>query len=330
MKDINEQARLLMEAGYTERAIDLMDTFIDQIQFTRALALLSLERWAAGWEAYRYRPTRGTFMQRHPNIRFINKLAQVTKHTAIFGEQGIGDELSFLRWIPIAKQHGYHLPLFCNEKLAPILSLSFRARTGAPDATIREALLMGDLPHIFPLNGIPHPIPIQRTLAPGFIVPEKESMIIGVAWESGTRPVDQGSTTVMQYKHFPIEYIADIVNSLDCIVVIVQRRPDPYSLTRFHDLVKRPIINRSDDNEDLARFAATLGKLDTYVGISSVTTHLLASLRKPIHICVPWPADFRFPGNAETSPWFPLARIHRQTARGDWTQAVNRIKELLQ
>lgn len=318
--DTHTQARLLIEAGQPQRAIDTLNAGIRTLQFTRALTLLSLERWREGFEAYRYRTPRHNFARMNPRIKLLDSLTDFKPgDTALIGEQGIGDQLTFLRW----HYPALNVPLYCDPKLVPILPRWMNARPSTERIIESHAIMLGDLPYLLNVNGVPPPLTLQPDNAP-----HGESFI-GIAWQSGTPPADQQGMSVLSFKSVPLPMLLRITNAVRCTVIILQRNPDAASLEFIKSESVNPVHDCSRTNDELAVMLNCLNDLCGYIGVSSTTTHLLASLGKPAHIMVPWPADYRYPGQLSRSPWFPAFTIHRQDANGSWADAEMEARDIL-
>lgn len=318
--DANTQARLLIEAGQPQRALDMLSEEIGRLQFTRALTLLSLERWREGFAAYLHRPPRRNFARMNPRVKVLDSLTDFKPgDTALIGEQGIGDQLAFMRW----HYPALNVPLYCDPKLVPILPRWMNAQPAGTPIKEGHAIMAGDLPYLLNVNGVPPPL----IMTPDISYVERPA--IGIAWQSGTPPSDQGGASVLAFKSVPLPMLLRITNSVHCTLVVIQRNLNPTTLKFIENESVNPVYDASNTHDDLANHMKQLRTLSGYVGVSSTTTHLLASLAKPAHIMVPWPADYRYPGNGARSPWFPTFTIHRQDAGGSWNDAEMEARDIL-
>ena len=53
--------------------------------------------------------------------------------------------------------------------------------------------------------------------------------------------------------------------------------------------------------------------------------HLTGALGRPLWVMLTFNADWRWLRERDDSPWYPTARLFRQTQRGDWQGVVDRI-----
>lgn len=319
------QARVQVESGQLERALATLENATAPLRLYAAHLLLADKQYVRGWQEYQSRLTRQHFRLKHPG-KLLEKFesAPMNESVAVVGEQGIGDQLTFLRWL---KYFG-RCTLYVHPKLLPILPPlphPVKPYRWEDDAPIDEpqALLLGDLPHLFQMDHIPAPI----TLRQGFITPAEflatripDEIRIGIAWESGIPPGQQRGT-LQNHKRVPLPLLVNFTNTLKCTLVNLQRNPTQGDTDYLRAYSTNPVFTpMASVYDELDTLLVQLQNLDSYIGVSSTTTHLLASLAIPASIFVPYPADFRFPPG-HTSPWFPHFRVYHQDSRGDWAGA---------
>ena len=75
---------------------------------------------------------------------------------------------------------------------------------------------------------------------------------------------------------------------------------------------------------DLAETAALVATLDLVITTDTCIAHLAGAMAKPVWILLPHLSDWRWMQQIETTPWYPTARLLRQTQPGDWAGLVER------
>jgi hypothetical protein len=86
----------------------------------------------------------------------------------------------------------------------------------------------------------------------------------------------------------------------------------------------------SSHEQDLAETAALVAGLDLVITTDTCIAHLAGAMNKPVWILLPHLADWRWMQEMETTPWYPSARLFRQTRPGDWQGVLDRVSgELL-
>jgi hypothetical protein len=81
--------------------------------------------------------------------------------------------------------------------------------------------------------------------------------------------------------------------------------------------------------DDFADTAALIAHLDLVISIDTSVAHLGGALGVPVWIMLPFSPDWRWLRDGEGSPWYPTARLFRQTSRGDWDDVVRRVAQAL-
>jgi hypothetical protein len=280
-----------------------------------AKALLCLGRFGAAWSSYRLRDPRPG---KPPQRRWGRDLGGHT--IRVEPEQGIGDQLFFLRFANAVLDRGALLGVCAAAPLQPML-----ARAGLPPlaATATEAVAMGDLPWLLGCgdDDVPPPLAlpvladraarVAQTLAP---LPRP---IIGATWRAGG--VKGSQDTV---KRVAPEALASVLGMTRGTIVSVQRLPDPGDHAAFAAALGRDVLDLSAWNEDLELMLALMAGLDGYVGVSNANVHLRCGAGLGSDILVPFPMDWRWRTAPDgTVPWYPGSRAYHQQVDGDWSVA---------
>lgn len=138
---------------WLERARELEP---DSPEFRHAMAgvYLSMGELQTGWREYQWRPARAWFLENSSHIELASETpgSLSGKKILLLREQGLGDELFFLRFAPGLKLRGAAVTYRANAKLASMLG-----RVPALDQVITDdvplpaadlAVLVGDLPRM--------------------------------------------------------------------------------------------------------------------------------------------------------------------------------------
>ncbi|MGH8641109.1 MAG: tetratricopeptide repeat protein, partial [Burkholderiales bacterium] len=127
---------------------------IPYVHFAKAGALRSAGRMYEGAAAYLGRDERGRFEAQHSGRPLAAMLPADMrgKNVCVLGEQGIGDQIFFLRYGPLLKSRGCRVTFQGIDKLVAVVARS-RALDQALGRSERlpagdHTLLIGDLPHL--------------------------------------------------------------------------------------------------------------------------------------------------------------------------------------
>lgn len=327
----NEQAGL----PWLERASALQP---DSPAFRAALSsiYLSLEDLRAGWALHEWRPARISFLARNPGLRPVTTLPDNLQglEICLLREQGLGDELFFLRFAAALKSRGAEITCCVSARLVSMLErVPALARNVAAEGALPEAdlhMLMGELPQALGATDFPPPVkldPLPRMLesAQARLAALGPPPYLGLTWRAGIAPEQQRGTEWVLHKAVPPESICDALRNVEGTLIALQRNPEGGEVERVAKLVGRPVHDLTALNEDLEGMLALLAVVDDYIGVSNTNMHLRAGVGRSARVLVPCPPEWRWLAAGRESPWFPGFRIYRQRPDGDWNDALTAL-----
>jgi len=77
--------------------------------------------------------------------------------------------------------------------------------------------------------------------------------------------------------------------------------------------------------EGFATTARVLAQLDLVITVDTAMAHLVGAMGRPGWVLLPWSADPRWLSATTTTPWYPSLRLFRQGLGGDWNGAVDQL-----
>ena len=87
--------------------------------------------------------------------------------------------------------------------------------------------------------------------------------------------------------------------------------------------------NLGRDFEDFSDTAAVVAQLDVVISIDTSVAHLAGAMGKPLWLLLPDVPDWRWLMNRSDSPWYPTARLFRQSRPGDWQPVIQAVADEL-
>jgi ADP-heptose:LPS heptosyltransferase len=72
-----------------------------------------------------------------------------------------------------------------------------------------------------------------------------------------------------------------------------------------------------------------LALCDLVIAVDTAVVHLAGAMGRPVWVLVPFAPDWRWSLQGETTPWYPTARLFRQTSLGDWDGVIARVRDEL-
>ncbi|MBF0624976.1 MAG: tetratricopeptide repeat protein [Magnetococcales bacterium] len=251
--------------------------------------------------------------------------------------QGLGDQLFHLRFVSRLTALGARIWLRPAPKIAALLSrMAGVAGVLEPDRqpAVEAAIWsMGDLPWLTGMTRLeeaPPPLPLQP-------LPERLGAVrtllhqagpgpwLGVTWRAGLAPAaGDGLLQPLRKAVDPLE-LGRALAGWPGGVVILQRQPEPGEVTAFCQGLGREALDGSAFNEDLEWMLALLALLDDHVAVSNTNVHLRAGTGRATRVLVQHPPEWRWAGTGLESVWLPGCPVYRQTAAGDWRDALARL-----
>jgi tetratricopeptide (TPR) repeat protein len=327
--------------------------------------LLAKGQLADGWRHYSLRPE-AERLGRLAELKLSLDLpaALAGKHICVLREQGLGDEIFFLRYVRELHLRGARISYRGSKEIRSLLQRAnfvhelLEEHAPVPDAD--AGINLGDLPHAlttYPCSPLPvgsiaaktpplpefgqrigiffPPVPPSIRLVPDAArvreLVERLSAFgsppyTGVTWRAGTLPAEQSGRAWMLFKEIGLEHLARAIAPISGTLISIQRIPKEGEISALSRHAGRTVHDLSALNGNLEEMLALLALLDEYVGVSNTNMHLRTATGKTARVLAPRPAEWRWMAHGDESPWFPGFRIYRQTPDGSWDAAIERLR----
>lgn len=336
-------ANALREAGRIDEALSVYDALIaqqpdnDEYHFQRAFALLLDNRLEEGFAAYEHRwGTDG--MTRAVRMDLGHPLWQgedvAGKTVLIYAEQGFGDTLQFVRYVPMLAERGARVILAVQPELESVLAtLPGNVRvvsaldTRTP-ADYQAPLL--SLPHIFGTTAHTIPAPasyidadpaLRERWGARLARAGDEPFRVGLVW--GGRPTFRNDTHRSPRLDAMLP-LMDVPGVRFFGLQMGEPRRDLEGRTMppcFTDL--------GSEIGDFADTAGIMANLDLVISSCTAPAHLAGALGCPLWLALSYVPDWRWLLGREDSPWYPSVRLFRQPEWGDWQTVTRRMHAAL-
>jgi tetratricopeptide (TPR) repeat protein len=294
-------------------------------------------RFKEGFSYYKRRcgPEKRTFRREEFKVKKIEEF--LGKDILLVNEQGIGDQLFFLRFTSMLKKLGFRVYVVANEKIKFLLKQSkqFEEVYGdledvSEDLNL-EPMLMGDIGYalgIKDLKEMPLPLvlnPDEKSLleVEKKIESFKDKPLVGLTWRAGAMGEENyiAEDNDSPYsKNIEVEELAKSLYAIKNKVhfISLQRNPQKAEFKRLKDALGVDVHDFSEYNKDLSLMLALLSKLDDYISVSNANLHLHACLQKKAHMMISYPWDWRWVGVRDICVGYPFFNSYRQTSEGVW------------
>jgi ADP-heptose:LPS heptosyltransferase len=86
------------------------------------------------------------------------------------------------------------------------------------------------------------------------------------------------------------------------------------------------IVDFTGELSDFSDTAALVDNLDLIVTVDTSTAHLAGAMGKRVWILNRFDSDWRYPPDSSETPWYPTAKIYRQTRANNWDDVIERVR----
>lgn len=302
-----------------------------ETRFDRATLHLLQGHFVEGWAGYESRFQRSNWKSVYPLQFSVPRWGGepfAGKRLFVHSEQGLGDSLQFVRYLPMVKERGGEVVL---ETVRPLMRL-FRNVRGidrliegpsdpcqAADCDLYVPLL--SLPGIFKtrLETIPSETPYlfaeaekvhhwEKTLS------DKTGFRVGLVWAG--KPSDQRRSCALKE-------LAPLFE-VPSVTLIGLQKGGP--AREVFDLPREMAFdNIGEMFEAFSDTAAAMELLDLIISIDTSVAHLAGAMGKPVWVLLLKSPDWRWLINRDDSPWYPTMRLFRQVRPGSWEEPIRRM-----
>jgi Flp pilus assembly protein TadD len=280
-----------------------------------------------GWENYEWR-TRcvGAVAPREFSQPRWDGTPLNGKTILIHAEQGCGDAIQFVRYIPRVAASGGRIVLQCRPELARLLQ-GFpgvdQIVTGNELPSFDAECPLLSLPRVFGtrLNSIPAGAPYLKAGTAVADAWEKklgdraDHPRIGLAWAG--RPTHSNDRN----RSMTLSQLGPLGNLRGFTFYSLQKgqaalQPSPADLK---------LVDFTSELTDFADTAALIACLDLVITVDTAVAHLAGAMGKSVWVLLPFAPDWRWLLKREDSLWYPTMRLFRQKKPNDWVRVVGEV-----
>jgi Flp pilus assembly protein TadD len=297
-----------------------------------AMTWLTMGNFEQGWPEYEWRflcegASRPLFAQPDWDGSALNG-----RTILLHAEQGLGDALQFIRYVPLVQARGGRVVVCCPSVLLRILGRckgidALVAQDGPlPPFDVQAPLL--SLPGILKttLANVPAKVPYIFPVADltqywALELSQHAALTIGIAWQGNPKYPEDRKRSI------PLEHFAHLAQLDKVQLLSLQKGHGTEQLPRFQQRFSvMDLGNRLDEAAGpFMDTAAVMKNLDLVITSDTSVAHLAGALGVRVWVALPWICDWRWLLQREDSPWYPTMRLFRQTERGNWDTVFRRM-----
>jgi tetratricopeptide (TPR) repeat protein len=250
-------------------------------------------------------------------------------------EQGLGDVLQFARYATLIAAAGARVIL---EVYPPLKRLLASIPGVAQVLTKDEALPPGIEWHL-PMMSAPALMGTRLETIPAaipYLTPDAAQVAhwkkrlagvpglkVGLVWAGDPRPHDPRSHAIDRRRSIALARLAPLLMVPGVSIVSLQKGQPAAQMADIAPEL-RP-LDVMETVTDFADTAALVANLDLVIAVDTSVAHLVGAMGKPVWILSRFDGCWRWLIDGDDSPWYPTARLFRQTAPGNWDTVIARL-----
>ncbi|WP_249780306.1 tetratricopeptide repeat protein [Bradyrhizobium sp. dw_411] len=263
---------------------------------------------------------------------WLGKQAVEGKTVLIYADEGLGDTIQFVRYVPLLAERGARVILVVQDALHPLLS----GLSGVSECLPKSASQLPAFDMYCPICSLPAAFETQLDTIPSAArylpLPDDkrvqiwqerlgphDKLRVGFVWSGNPKHADD------QNRSLPLQMLSCLLD-IDATFVSLQKdpRPDDRAVLQRTD-----IIDLTAHLTDFVETAALVACLDLVITVDTSVAHLAGAMGCPTWILLPYVPDWRWLLDREDSPWYPTTRLFRQTEARDYGEVLDLVRHAL-
>ncbi|MBT8581526.1 tetratricopeptide repeat protein [Polynucleobacter paneuropaeus] len=325
----------LTEIKHYDRALESYNQAIDikpdfyNAHCNKAFIQLLIGNFENGWENYEYRwGISKAEPYRHPNLPRLKEVQNLTdKKILVWGEQGHGDTIQFVRYIAALQDKGAKVTLEIQPSLKKLLADSIvKCEVICPGESSQKydyEIPLMSLGLLFKTNlsSIPNKTPYLRASEAKLefwsnnLKLKEDKLNIGIACSGfiGEKHFDNRLIDLEKFQPY-----SDRTN-----LFLIQKDLRAVDISYLESQKSIQYLGNGITNfEDTA---AIIELMDAIVTIDTSIAHLAGALGKKTYLLLAWNPDWRWLQDRSDSPWYPSVNLIRQQSINNWDGCLESI-----
>lgn len=302
--------------------------------FCKAQLELGLGNFQSGWPLYEsrweleeVRPHRRIFSQ----ASWLGSEPLEGKTILLHSEQGLGDTIQFSRYVPLLAERGAEVVLEAPRSLTRLLAglpggaTIVAAGDRLPDFDLHCPLLsvpglMGTTVETIPAR-VPYLAADAKLVAQWRERLPSGGIRIGIVWQGNPLgAIDRGRSA-------PLACFAPLARLPGVRLVSLQKHHGLDQLDRLPKGMAVETLGPDFDSgpDAFVDAAAVIMSLDLVISTDTAIAHLAGALDRSVWVALKAVPHWAWMTDRDDSPWYPSARLFRQTSDGDWRDVFERM-----
>ena len=312
------------EAAYL-KAVELQPDLL-KARFSLGIYYLLMGQREKGWKWYDARlDWKDSF---HMDIPIWQGESLAGRRILLFYEQGFGDMLHCLRYVPKIVRQALEVTVWIQEPLARLLK---EMKPAYKVCTSNRQLDAAQFDFACSIFSLPAKLPSLEAAVPYLWAAQenreawykklasvaKGRLKVGVVW-AGNPEHSNDENRSSSFAEFRRLFAIPGVLWVNLQVGEEQKRFEEIS-----DAER--LFDTAGELTDFAETAGVIANLDLVIAVDTAVAHLAGAMGKPTWLLVPYHPEWRWELKREDCFWYPTMRLFRQTVQGDWQEVLQRV-----
>ncbi len=324
-----------MAIQLSEKALKLNPEF-RSAKHNLGLAYLLNQQWEDGWR--NFEASVGYDHDRKERVYGSEERWDGSKGKVVvaYGEQGLGDEISFASCVPDLIRDCSHTVIECDSRLQGLFQRSFPKASvygtrfseyidWADKHKLEGRVSFGTLPKFYrnkseDFPGQPYLVadPERRVEARALLDSLGPKPKVGISWQGGTNKTGKLRRSVS------LEALLPVLRQ-DATFISLQYKNAPEEVKQVEEMygIKVHHWPRWVEVKDYESTAALVAELDCVVSVTTAVIHLSGALGIPCIVLTPKHPRWFYGLQGESLPWYKSVELIRQKRAKDWLDPIN-------
>jgi tetratricopeptide (TPR) repeat protein len=300
--------------------------------FNLAVALLARGEFAEGWKEYEWRLALDAGRaKRWEWVPRWGGEALGGRGIVLYADQGDGDTMQFVRYVPLVQQRGGRIVVECSAAAARLIrSMSgVEVMVAGGDVRVGAGVAvqcpLGSLPEVIGTTAgtIPEQVPYLRAQEADLarwgqrMALEPAGLRVGLVWAGSPHHAKDALRSI------PLRAFDGLLAMEGVRFYSLQKGE---AAAQARELAGgRRLVDWHKELTDFAETAAVVAGLDVVITVDTAVAHLAGALDKPTWVLLHDRPDWRWGHAGATSAWYPTMRLFRQARAGDWQGVITEV-----
>jgi tetratricopeptide (TPR) repeat protein len=337
------RGNILLHLGRREESLKSYDAAVvadpkyHEAHYHRGSTLLLTGRFEDGWRDFEHRWFVADCGFDRPELNAADWRGEPLsgRSIVVYSEQGLGDTIQFVRFLPALTRMGAKLTFLCHPNLIRL----FR-----PLVAGFEIVPLVDHGTRFDFKCALMSLPLHLKADPAefgarvpYLAAEAERIArwrdrigghgfkVGLCWQGNPKGrIDEGRSIPLE-KYQPLSSVPNVR------LISLQKTDGLEQLQRLPAGMTVETLGEFDPGDDaFVDSAAIMQCLDLIITSDTAVPHLAGALGRHCWVALKHIPDWRWMLERKDSPWYPSLQLFRQKAPGDWDSVIIAMAEALQ